>query len=534
MMPHRSLSTEPPPGSKNAPRDRSTPPNPPSKGQGFTEIKQSHSGDPGQPTSPDGVDPEATEPFPPDLFRLPVQNKVFGQMPEISDAALRCLLALIHQSFRFDPETSTWTCPGKSFSRRDIERKAGLSDQGARNGLASLEEAGWVNVDRSGRGYRYTLCMEVPTQRYTYVPTTLLEKASELPSTTALRAVLAVLRATWGWTSKENGSDEKRSKTVHRRWAEISTSRLSRLTGRSEPALREATSALEGECICRVQPGQGAYLYRLLADAFEPGNKDACEEESRSEKASSNPPTPNEVTPDRQQSYPPSSYKENFYRDKQPTEVDSKENAKTQDESPETDEEPAVPDSQKKSGTGTDTDLSQFSDKKQSLGRKLINAGVWPDRAKECLGRYSAPRIEANFELFRERAPEIEDHGAWLCAAITGGYADLSRGSKRKGLPTGSGEGEEKRSEEDSSSAHNDRPVKRPDHKEKVTARRKHRLIRQHPKIEAEQFHRYRHAESPDTEQFLYFDPAEKGPDRRVSHSQKFTSPSEESSSQFP
>jgi hypothetical protein len=527
MSPQRSKRTGWPPSSENRPLELESSPITAHYGGQFTKSKQSHSGDPGQKPPSEGIDPEATELFPPDLFRLPVPNEVFGQMPEMSDAALRCLLALIHQSFRFDPESSTWTCSGESFSRREIERKTSLSDQGTRNGLASLEEAGWVNVDRSGRGYRYALRMEVPTQRYTYVPTTLLEKDSELPSTTALRAVLVVLRATWGWTSKEDDSDENRSKTVHRRWVEISTSRLSRLTGRSEPALREAIRALEGEWISRAQPSRGAYLYRLLPDALGPESEPACKEgspeENRSEKLSSKPRIPNEVTPDRQQSYPPSSYRESSCRDKQPTEVNSNGSAKTQTEPTETKEVHAVPDSQNESGREEATDLSQFSDRKRSLGRKLINAGIWPNRAKECLQRYSASRIEANFELFRERAPEIDDHGAWLCTAITEGYANVPGDAQPKGTFGGetssqdSPEGSQGRSNRDfprkSQTARGDRHL--PDHKEKISARRKQALIRHRSEVKAEHFHRFRYAESPDKAQFLYFDPTVGGPRQR-------------------
>jgi len=46
---------------------------------------------------------DATEPFPPGLFRVPVPDAVFAEMPDLSDSALRCLLALVHLSFRFDP-----------------------------------------------------------------------------------------------------------------------------------------------------------------------------------------------------------------------------------------------------------------------------------------------------------------------------------------------------------------------------------------------------------------------------------------------
>jgi hypothetical protein len=67
--------------------------------------------------------------------------------------------------------------------------------------------------------------------------------------------------------------------------------------------------------------------------------------------------------------------------------------------------------------------LTGFSGRKRALGQKLANAGVWPRRIPELLGRYSAERIEANFQLYRQRAQEVKKSGAWLAAAIEGGYA---------------------------------------------------------------------------------------------------------------
>jgi hypothetical protein len=434
-------------------------------------------------------------------------------MPRLSDAALRCLLALIQKSFRFDPEASTWMCPERSFSRQEVETATGLSDQGTRNGLESLEKAGLTQVDRSGRSYSYTLRMGVPSRRYTYVPTALLEKASDLPSATALRALLAVLRATWGWTSKEQRSGETASQTaqkqtVHQRWAELPTSTLSGLTGCSEPALREAIGALEGEWIARVQPGHGAYLYRILPGAFEPAEEAADGAESRSKKPSSNPLLPNEITPDRQRNYSPSSYGESSCRDKQPRETDSKKDSNSQAGSAESQQEGAVPGSQNNSeGKAPDTDLSEFSGRKESLYRKLTNAGVWPDRAKECLRRYSPTRVEANFELFRVRAPEIDDHGAWLCAAITDGYADCTT---RNG-----GEQADENSGLRPSEVTHIEPGSPPDHKQKVTAEEKRTLIRTCTGVKPDHFHRYRHAESQTEKQFLYFDPEIGGPTER-------------------
>jgi hypothetical protein len=68
-------------------------------------------------------------------------------------------------------------------------------------------------------------------------------------------------------------------------------------------------------------------------------------------------------------------------------------------------------------------DLTGFSERKRQLGQKLANAGVWPRRIPGLLGRYSAERIEANFELYRRRAQQVQNGGAWLAAAIEGGYA---------------------------------------------------------------------------------------------------------------
>jgi len=531
-MPHHSKSGGPEQGSRNPSETPLSPSNPPSHGTGFTKSKQSTPDDPARTPSSEGADPEATEPFPPGLFRVPIPDAVFAKMPGMSDATLRCLLALIRESFRFDPEASTWTCLERSFSRQEIETATGLSDQGTRNGLADLEEAGWADVDRSGQSYRYALRIGVPSQRYTYVPTALLEEASDLPSATALRVLLVVLRATWGWTSEEQRSDETASQTaqkqtVHQRWAELATSTLSGLTGCSEPAIREAIGALEGRWISRVQPGHGAYMYRILPGAFDPEEKATGGEDKRPRNRSSDSPIANEITSDRQRNYSPSSYKESFCRDKQPRETDSKKGSNSQAGSAGSQEEGAVPGSQENSGReAPDTDLSEFSDRKKSLYRKLTNAGVWPDRAKECLRHYTPARIEANFELFRERAPEIDDHGAWLCAAITNGYADLSSGHSfpEHSFPeySSSKQGSSQNSPPDFNlsrshrpSAENFSPPPKPSHKQQVSPREKNALVHHYDTISPDQFHRFRYAEGPSEKQFLYFDPSIGGPDRR-------------------
>jgi len=145
-------------------------------------------------------------------------------------------------------------------------------------------------------------------------------------------------------------------------------------------------------------------------------------------------------------------------------------------------------------------DFSGFSERKQALGQKLLNVGIWPDRARECLRRHTARRIEANFSLYRERAPNIENDGAWLCAAITDGYADLR---------------ETRTSETCTSETRNSRTGGPPEHKQKVSPEEKKRLIRCHNGVEAGHFHRFRHAERPTEKQYLYLDPEERGPRRK-------------------
>jgi hypothetical protein len=442
-------------------------------------------------------------------------------MPILSDTALRTLLALLRHSFRFDPAASRWVHPGDWFERSDIERASGLSDQGTRNGLQELEEEGWAEVDRTGRSHRYRLRAEVPDCRYTQVPTALLDTASTLDSGTGLRIVLAVLRRTWGWTSTVTDPETGRTQVEHDRWAQISTAALAAATGRSKTAIAAAVESLQGRWIERVRPGTGAYQYRFL-----PGSIVMESSGDRHRVSSSfSEAIANDLTPDRQRSDPPTSSIEKRDRNKQQGDSRSKSNRRAAHGGTSSRASDAMPDSENDSErTTTDVDASGLSPRKQALGRKLVNVGVWPHRARECLRRYSAARIEANFELYRERADEISDGGAWLCAAITDGYAPVgryhdARGADRTGAQ-GSSRGE--RAPADSSSSYSDASssgapqLEKPSHKAKVSAEEKSALIRHCRSVTEEDFHRYRCSPEPGEKQFLYFDPAIGGPTCRT------------------
>ena len=390
---------------------------------------------------------------------MPVPDSVFGDMRVMSDSALRALLGLIRLSFRFDPEECQWVKPGRTFSRAAIQAECGLSGQGTRNGLDELESEGYVSIDRSGRGYEHRLLVGVPSSCYTYVPTDLFEEASGLAGT-ELRFVFAVLRATWGWTtgSTETGSGAPE----HRRWAQLSMRVLSKLTGRSASAVKQAAQKLQGTWLQRRRPTSGAFYYRFRSErltteqAPDEGESQGTEPTlKKREEAVFSMGVPNDLPPDRQQSGPPRRGRiERFSKRRAHHSANSERPENTQEESPSRSGDSAVrggktpsqssprrsaPKSRpqksrpnrdshrgpRKTGpkNGEEIDLTGFSDRKRALGQKLANAGVWPRRIPELLARYSADRIEANFQLNRKRAEQVRESGAWLAAAIEEGFA---------------------------------------------------------------------------------------------------------------
>jgi len=519
----------------------------------FTESQQ-------QDLSAEGIGPESIDPediwapFPPSLFRLPVPNRLFEEMPSLSDSALRCLLALIRLSFRFDPEESQWVCPDRTFRRAAVQEACGLSDEGARQGLTELEAEGWVCACRDGKAHEHRLSAEVPERRFTYVPTALLEEVGEmptgsLPSGTALRVALAVLHRTWGWARPTEEVDSDRilasgrlqdgqgePPVVHCRWARLSTSDLSRLTGRSESAVKPVLSGLASssdsaepgleQWISRRRPDRGAYLYRFAGGTLQTedqrrgeGEKGVPPDGASSDRIANNLPPGDGV--DRQRSGPPTSYGENISRDKHARE----EAEPTAEENSHPDADATgpgdavrrdIPDVEHGPVQTERGDLSDFSAKKQKLGRKLINAGVWPERAKECLRRYSAARIESNFKLYRDRknsskGPRPKDDGAWLCAAITDGYASNSCHSESYQSNSSAHGGPHTAGEQEGGSEAPPDSTASPEHKQKISPREKATLIRKDLASE-EDFHRFRHGDSLTEKQFLYFDPAVGGP----------------------
>ena len=504
------LPSEGPRSAPDGPRSEESSPSQPIGSKAGGESDAVSSGE----LSPGELSLDATEPFPPGLFRVPIPNAVFAKMPDVSDSALRCLLALIHLSFRFEPEKSEWVCPKRQFSRGDIEEASGLSDQGARNGLSELESLGWIRIDRGGRSHQHQLLLEVPQSRFTYVPTALLEQAtlkgtSDIGSGTALRVILAILRQTWGWTSQRSNPPNGQQETVHDRWAQLSNRELANATGRSETAVGQAAQSLQGEWTQRVRPGNGAYQYRFLPEAV----GDYPEEESSFSEGNAN-----DLTPDRQKSGTPSFSKESSCRDKHKRQ--DKNTGDTPSEEPPLSEPDAVPTDNSSqqvaaseessqtpgpNGKAPPPDFTGLPPEKQDLAEKLSNVGIWAGRIAEVLSRFSTERIRANVQLYRRRAAEqtIRKPGAWLYKAITDGYA----------LPGSSTGKPEDKPESSETTAPGALPPLQ--HKETVSEAKKDAYVAQG--IDEERFHRCPSGRSgPEERRFMYFDPAVGGPERRV------------------
>ncbi|MCS4119199.1 hypothetical protein [Salinibacter ruber] len=157
-----------------------------------------------------------------------------------------------------------------------------------------------------------------------------------------------------------------------------------------------------------------------------------------------------------------------------------------------------------------------FSETESGLLRKLTNAGVWPREAGKLVQRYSASRVEANFQLWRRRkndpeAPSVGTDGAFLRAAIAEGYAAFTEDNA---FAKDNGSGKETTSTRKAAPAKKAAPAQKVSHKQKVSPREKRRLTREEG-MDPAHFHRYRRARSPEEKQFLYLDPAAGGPQPR-------------------
>jgi len=393
---------------------------------------------------------DATEPFPDALWRMPVPNRVFDRRPELSEAAFRVALAVCHLAARFVPAAQAspgdarhWTIPERTFTRRDVDEAAGLSDTATRAALKELEAIGWVSVCTEGRAHRYAWLLDVPTERFTQVPTRLLERLPDLPTGTAFDVLWQVLRATWGWTSP--APEGQSGPRVHRRWAPLSVGQLAAACGRSNKSVRQAIRRLNGQWIERARPGEtGAAQFRVLPEALHEAPQEASQEaphealEEPPREGASSPLSgraANEIPPDRQRNSPPlkeTSSKENNHPRRRRSDACS---------SGPTASKHVVSSNSNSKGARhrSEPALKELSETKRAAYRYFADEGMWPGRALRAATRYSAERLRRNaayFERERRKQP-IVSPGAWLYRAITDDFAfqDAERQQKAAEAP---------------------------------------------------------------------------------------------------
>jgi len=203
------------------------------------------------------------EPFPSDLTRIPVPDRVMDRLDELSGCATRLCLLMIRASYSWAEELGQFRASSRRFAAREIEEEAGglgMSPESLRRAAKELEARGWVDCRRmEGRATTYRWTLSVPQARYTPVPAPLLH-AHQVLSHSALTLLLCTLRATWGWTAHEDGD------TLYRRTAALSTSDLRKMTGLSRPTLRDVQGELRAKSALYTHREHGGAAYEWAVD----------------------------------------------------------------------------------------------------------------------------------------------------------------------------------------------------------------------------------------------------------------------------
>ncbi len=301
------------------------------------------------------------------------------------------------------------------------------------------------------------------------------------------------------------------SEAFHKRWDRLPISKPAVKTSYSTTALRQATCRLEETYVERARPEGpgGAYHYHIHPGVFEPSktktDKDQIDK-VRTDEAQTGGEEPSWREPDGKES------------DQRKT-SSRKTSASGEEASTRRRDQTAGKASSgsrfpEKDSPEKDFSETGFSETESGLLRKLTNAGVWPREAGKLVQRYSASRVEANFQLWRRRkndpeAPSVGTDGAFLRAAIAeGNGSGKETTSTRKAAPA-----------KKAALAKKVAPAQKVSHKQKVSPREKRRLTREEG-MDPAHFHRYRRArsqedQSPEEKQFLYLDPAAGGPQPR-------------------
>jgi hypothetical protein len=191
------------------------------------------------------TDEDPPEPFG-DTPRAPVPNAVLDDLSALSGCAVRLCVVMMRDAYTWTG--SGWKCSA-SYQRRTDLRSLGMSAQSVRNAADELESRGWLSISERGGAHAYRWRLSVPRSGFTFLPLGLLLEHERL-SHSGLTVLLSLYRATWGWTTYEDGS------LCHEAAASLSISDLADRTGLSASTVRSAASeVIHNGAAHRTRPG---------------------------------------------------------------------------------------------------------------------------------------------------------------------------------------------------------------------------------------------------------------------------------------
>jgi len=315
------------------------------------------------------------EPFPADLTRIPVPDRVLDVLDELTGCEGRLCLLMIRASYSWVEDLGEFRASSRWFTARQIGEEAGgigMSKESLRQAADTLAERGWIEQRMSeGEATAYRWSLSVPQDRYTPIPAPLLH-AHQGISHSALTLLLSVFRATWGWTKKEDGT------LKYRRAAELSTSDLEAMTGLSRPTLRSAAEELEAKSALHVGRRHRGAPYEFDVDlSFFRGRL--------------------------QNSYTPPNCVENSHNTRAQTE--------------QSDPKSAPP----KGGSGGRGNAYRVTEEWEEQAIRLLCAEpieMAPGAARDLVIRRAKAVVEGAIKAFRQRKSDIGNPAGWMYSAI--------------------------------------------------------------------------------------------------------------------
>jgi hypothetical protein len=230
-------------------------------------------------------------PWPDQLDRVPVPDELLDNLDELKGTTVRAALLLIRLAYNYNPSVDEWRASSRYWTLAEIEKATphgcGVSRRSLLRAVHQLAERGWARIKKGGKGKADAVRwrMSAPRDRYTPLPTALLD-THPLVSHSELKVWLAIYRATWGWTKRDDGQ------TVHRLYARLSAGDLEAMTGLTSSTTAHAAKALHRRgAVQRGRPHRGsAWFYYPTGDFFSAHHDKSKTPTSRDRCVTSTPP----------------------------------------------------------------------------------------------------------------------------------------------------------------------------------------------------------------------------------------------------